>query len=159
MKGREGMLKGRGGDVEGRGEDVEGNGSANGKGDGEGMVPSLSCVGIASSSRVVVVCCGRVVVAWLRSASLSLCVVAWLRRCVLARRRPASLPCRRPVLSSRALVVWLSVRGVRPSLGCDSPDRNDERRPMSLFVVWLPRRHQRRGTGFRMKCGRPRAVV
>ena len=123
LKGREGMLKGRGGDVEGRGEDVEGNGGTSPRvGD-----PSLSCVGIASSARVVVVCCGRV-------------VVAWLRRCVLARRRPMSLPCRRPVLSSRAIVVWMSVRGVRTSLGYDSPDRNDERRPMSSFVVWLPRR-------------------
>ena len=143
LKGREGMLKGRGGDVEGRGEDVEGRGEdVEGNGGTSPRVgdPSLSCVGIASSSRVVVVCCGRVVVTWLHSASSSLCVVAWLRRCMLARCRPASLPCRRPVLSSRAIVVWMSVRGVRTSLGYDSPDRNDKRRPMLSFVVWLPRR-------------------
>ena len=95
---------------------------------GRGMEKEWSCVGIASSSRVVVVCCGRVVVAWLCSAS-SLrgfvprrhcvasfhVVVAWLRHCALACRRPGSLPCHRPVLSSRAIVVWMSVRGVRMS--------------------------------------------
>ena len=121
LKGREEMLKGRGGDVEGRGEDVEGRGEdVEGRGEdveGNGGTsphvgdPSLSCVGIASSSRVIVVCCGCIVVAWLRSALSLLCIVTWLRRCVLVHRRPVSLPCRRPVLSSRAIVVWMSVRG------------------------------------------------
>ena len=87
LKGREGMLKGRGGDVEGR--MLKGMGVLMGR----GMEKEWSCVGIASSSCVVFVCCGRVVVAWLRSA-LSLRGFVPRRGCV-ASFRVVVVVCRR----------------------------------------------------------------
>ena len=81
---------------------------------GRGMEKEWSCVGIVSSSRVVVVCCGRVVVAWLCSALSLRGFVPRRRRCaslrgfVIARWRVVVLrPCRAVDLSCR-LVPLLS---------------------------------------------------
>ena len=124
----------------------------------------MSCVGIALSSRVVVVwCCCVVIVVRRRVAS-------WLRVGVSSSRILAVSLCR------GLRVVHLCCRLVGPndgrcrsSSGCqlgrlervchDSPKRNDERRPMSSFVVWLPRRHQRRGTWILHGRSHPLVVV
>ena len=73
--------------------------------------PSLSCAGIVSSSRVIVIWCCRIVVACLRSASLLLCIVMWLHCCVLAHRRPVFLPCRCSMvcMSSTCVVVSCAI--------------------------------------------------
>ena len=80
---------------------------------GRGMEKEWSCIGIASSSRVVVVCCGRVVVAWLRSASSLHGFVPRRRRVALFR---IVVVVRRHVASSlrvgvrgRSLLLYLVV--------------------------------------------------
>ena len=137
---------------------------------------SLSHIGIVSSSHVIVVCCCHmssllcvIVIAHHHHCTLSHSfIIACCWHDVVPHPCHVVVswsPGHWPVLSSHVpslwhvnqwwqmslFIIWLSVRWVGMSLGCDSPDKNDEQQHWLLFVIWLSCHCQWCGTGFCMK--------